>query len=92
MAGGSARGERDSSGSWKKPPSGTNGPAACWTVCSAQPGRVVLLLDGLDEIFDVPTREAVVNDIHRFSSEYAHTPILVTSRVVGYQPQRLRRR
>ena len=55
-----------------------------------QPGRVVLLLDGLDEIFDVQTREAVINDIQRFSSESAHTPILVTSRVVGYQPQRLR--
>ena len=56
----------------------------------AQPGRAVLLLDGLDEIFDLQTREAVINDIQRFSSESAHTPILVTSRVVGYQPQRLR--
>lgn len=56
----------------------------------ARPGHVVLLLDGLDEIFDVQTREAVVNDIQRFSSESAHTPILVTSRVVGYQPGRLR--
>jgi NACHT domain len=56
----------------------------------AQPGRVVLLLDGLDEIFDVQTREAVINDIQRFSSESAHTPVVVTSRVVGYQPQRLR--
>ncbi len=55
-----------------------------------QPGRVVLLLDGLDEVFDVPTREAVINDIQRFSSQFHHTPIVVTSRVVGYQPQRLR--
>ncbi len=55
----------------------------------ARPGRVVLLLDGLDEIFDVQAREAVINDIQRFSSESAHTPILVTSRVVGYQPRRL---
>ena len=36
-AAGSARGGRDSSGSWKKPPSGTNGPAACWTGCSGNP-------------------------------------------------------
>ena len=38
-----------------------------------QPGRVVLLLDGLDEVFDVKTREAVINDIQRFSSQFAHT-------------------
>lgn len=55
-----------------------------------QPGRAVLLLDGLDEIFDVSTRDAVVNDIQRFSSQFPHLPNLVTSRVVGYQPQRLR--
>ncbi len=56
----------------------------------AQPGRVVLLLDGLDEVFDVQAREAVINDVQRFSSESAHTSILLTSRVVGYQPHRLR--
>ena len=55
-----------------------------------QPGRVVLLLDGLDEIFDVVTRNEVINDIHRFSGQFPHLPIVVTSRVVGYQSQRLR--
>jgi GTPase SAR1 family protein len=55
-----------------------------------QPGRAVLLLDGLDEVFDPKTREEVVNDIQRLCSEYAQTPIVVTSRAVGYQPQRLR--
>jgi GTPase SAR1 family protein len=55
-----------------------------------QPGRVVLLLDGLDEVFDVPTRESVINDIQRFSSQFANVPVVLTSRVVGYQPQRLR--
>jgi predicted NACHT family NTPase len=55
-----------------------------------QPGRAVLLLDGLDEIFDVVTRNEVINDIHRFSGQFPHLPVVVTSRVVGYQPQRLR--
>ena len=55
-----------------------------------QPGRVVLLLDGLDEVFDVPTRESVVNDIQRFGSQFANVPFVLTSRVVGYQAQRLR--
>ena len=56
----------------------------------AQPERVVLLLDGLDEVFDPGEREQVVNDIHRFSNDYKNVRILVTSRVVGYQPHRLR--
>jgi HEAT repeat protein len=55
-----------------------------------QPNRVVLLLDGLDEVFDPAEREQVVNDIHRFSNEYKQVRMVVTSRVVGYQPHRLR--
>ncbi len=52
--------------------------------------RVVLLLDGLDEVFDPVLREQVVNDIHRFSNNYPGTRVVVTSRVVGYQSKRLR--
>uniref|UniRef100_UPI0031FDAB26 NACHT domain-containing protein n=1 Tax=Sphaerothrix gracilis TaxID=3151835 RepID=UPI0031FDAB26 len=55
-----------------------------------QPNRVVVLLDGLDEVFDPAEREQVVNDIHRFSNEYKNVRLVVTSRVVGYQPHRLR--
>ncbi|WP_431192439.1 NACHT domain-containing protein [Rhodopirellula bahusiensis] len=56
----------------------------------AQPDRVVLLLDGLDEVFDPAERELVVNDIQRFSNDYKQVQITLTSRVVGYKPQRLR--
>lgn len=55
-----------------------------------QPGRVVLLLDGLDEVFEVPMRESVINDIERFGSQFPGVPVVLTSRVVGYQAQRLR--
>ncbi|HCU65091.1 MAG TPA: hypothetical protein DF774_04945 [Rheinheimera sp.] len=55
-----------------------------------QPRRMVLLLDGLDEVFDLSTRGGVVNDIQRFCSQFANVPILLTSRVVGYQAQTLR--
>ena len=55
-----------------------------------QPERVVLMLDGLDEVFDPTEREQVVNDIHRFSNAYKHVRVVVTTRVVGYKPQRLR--
>lgn len=55
-----------------------------------QAERVVLLLDGLDEIFDPVQREQVINDIHRFSNDYKQVRIIVSSRVVGYQPKALR--
>ncbi|MEL7362828.1 MAG: NACHT domain-containing protein, partial [Bacteroidota bacterium] len=55
-----------------------------------QPGRVMVLLDGLYEIFDVAARTLVVNDIQRFCSQFTTVPVVVTSRVVGYQAQRLR--
>jgi predicted NACHT family NTPase len=52
-------------------------------------GAAVLLLDGLDEIFDPARREAVVNDIQRFSNDYLGAKIIVTSRVFGYKQERL---
>ncbi len=55
-----------------------------------QPGVAVLLLDGLDEIFDPAARQAVVHDIQRFAGKFPHVPILLTSRAVGYQAQPLR--
>ena len=56
----------------------------------SRPGRFLLLLDGLDEIFDRQEREQVISDIHRFSNEYKGVRIIVTSRVVGYEAHRLR--
>uniref|UniRef100_UPI004055B736 NACHT domain-containing protein n=1 Tax=Candidatus Electronema sp. TaxID=2698783 RepID=UPI004055B736 len=53
-------------------------------------GRVLLLLDGLDEIFDQNQRDLAVNDIFRFSNDYPDARIILTSRVVGYRPERLR--
>jgi predicted NACHT family NTPase len=49
----------------------------------------VLLLDGLDEVFDLARRTQVVNDIHYFSNQYPQIRIIVTSRIIGYKPQRL---
>ena len=50
----------------------------------------MLLLDGLDEIFDPLLREAVLSQIHRFTLEYPQVQVIVTSRELGYRPQRLR--
>ncbi|MGX9727610.1 MAG: NACHT domain-containing protein [Candidatus Electronema sp. VV] len=55
-----------------------------------KPGRVLLLLGGLDEIFDPQQRELAVKDIFRFKHDYPDARIILTSRVVGYRPERLR--
>lgn len=60
-------------------------PAKVLSQLVAESGRVVLLLDGLDEVFDVPTRTKVMSDISRFVSEHADVPVVMTSRVIGYQ-------
>gem|GEM_PF-190667 len=54
-----------------------------------EPGKAVMLLDGLDEIFDPSRREQAINDIHRFSNDYPQTRVIVSSRVIGYKQQRL---
>jgi hypothetical protein len=53
-------------------------------------GRVFVLFDGLDEVFEASKREEVITQIIRFTQDYPQVRVLVTSRVIGYQPQRLR--
>jgi GTPase SAR1 family protein len=52
-------------------------------------GGAVLLLDGLDEIFDRNRRKDALNSIHEFSNKYRDTRIIVTSRVIGYEQRQL---
>jgi hypothetical protein len=52
-------------------------------------GTAAFYFDGLDEIFDQSIRNSVVEEIVSFSAEYADALLLVTSRKVGYQPERL---
>ncbi len=47
-------------------------------------GRVVMMFDGLDELLDTSYRGEITADIESFASLYPVTPILVTSRRVGY--------
>ncbi len=53
-------------------------------------GNALVMFDGLDEVFDIGIREDVITDIHRFTNEYPHVRVIVTSRVIGYKAQRLR--
>ncbi|WP_225887008.1 NACHT domain-containing protein [Nodosilinea nodulosa] len=49
----------------------------------------LVMFDGLDEVFDRTTQSTVIDDIIRFSQQYPKAQILVTSRIIGYNPERL---
>ncbi|MCZ8065617.1 MAG: NACHT domain-containing protein [Microcystis sp.] len=52
-------------------------------------GQVVVLFDGLDEVFNPQLRQEIVTDIKRCSIEYPQVPIIVTSRSLGYKAEEL---
>jgi predicted NACHT family NTPase len=49
----------------------------------------VVMFDGLDEVFDRATQSTIVDEIVRFSQMYPLAQVLVTSRIIGYNPERL---
>ncbi|NEQ75319.1 MAG: NACHT domain-containing protein [Okeania sp. SIO2C9] len=53
-------------------------------------GDAIVMFDGLDEVFDPAKREEIITDIHRFTNVYKNVRVIVTSRVIGYKPQKLR--
>lgn len=52
-------------------------------------GGAIVIFDGLDEVIEPASRETVLTEILRFSTEYPKTRIVVTSRSVEYQADRL---
>ena len=62
---------------------------ARWTSCWSR-ARVLVMFDGLDEVVERQQRGTVLKQIHNFSQRYPQVPIIVTSRVIGYNPQTLR--
>ncbi|MFC8094990.1 HEAT repeat domain-containing protein [Streptomyces sp. NPDC057301] len=48
-------------------------------------GRVLVVFDGLDELFDPSVREEVCRRIVGFAGHYENVRIVVTSRVIGYK-------
>ncbi len=52
-------------------------------------GRAVVIFDGLDELLDTSRRADVTARVERFCAEYPLTPVLVTSRLIGYDQARL---
>jgi len=52
-------------------------------------GRAVVVFDGLDELLDTSRRRDVSRRVEQFTSAYPLSPVLVTSRIVGYDQARL---
>jgi predicted NACHT family NTPase len=48
------------------------------------------MFDGLDEVFELEKRNRIVDQIHSFTQKYPRVKTIVTSRVIGYQQQRLK--
>ena len=53
-------------------------------------GDVLLLFDGLDEVFDPQLREEIIGDIMALARRYPNVRAIATSRVIGYKQKRLR--
>lgn len=47
-------------------------------------GRAAVIFDGLDELLETSDRQRVSRDVEAFATRYPGVPIIVTSRVVGY--------
>ena len=51
--------------------------------------RAIVIFDGLDELLDTSRRADVTTRVERFCAEYPLVPVLVTSRLIGYNQARL---
>ena len=52
-------------------------------------GKCLMLLDGLDEVFDQESRREIVESINQFVDEFPHNKYVITSRIAGYRDVQL---
>ncbi|MEU0256799.1 NACHT domain-containing protein [Streptomyces sp. NPDC006184] len=60
-------------------------PPAGFVDYALSSGRAFIIFDGLDELIDTSLRRKVVELVESFAYKYPMTPILVTTRKVGYE-------
>jgi energy-coupling factor transporter ATP-binding protein EcfA2 len=48
-------------------------------------GRLMVIFDGLDELLETARRQEIRDDVESFCRRYPDVPVVVTSRVVGYE-------
>ncbi len=54
-----------------------------------QSDSTLVMFDGLDEVFERSTQLAIIDDMIRFAQQYPKAQIIITSRIIGYNPERL---
>ncbi|MDJ0733670.1 MAG: tetratricopeptide repeat protein [Nostocaceae cyanobacterium] len=52
-------------------------------------GQCLMLLDGLDEVFDQQSRRQIVECINQFVDEFRNNKFVITSRIAGYRDVQL---
>ena len=52
-------------------------------------GQCLMLLDGLDEVFDQESRKLIVERINQFVDGFPHNKFVITSRIAGYRDVQL---
>ncbi len=52
-------------------------------------GQCLMLLDGLDEVFDQQSRKLIVERINQFVDAYSANKFVITSRIAGYRDVKL---
>ena len=55
-------------------------------------GECLILLDGLDEVFDQESRKQIVGRINQFVDEFYANKFVITSRIAGYRDVQLNSR
>ena len=53
----------------------------------SETAKAIIIFDGLDEIFDPEEREKMCRYINKFKETYRAPKIIITSRIVGFQPK-----
>ena len=62
---------------------------AAFLLDAMRQGKCLMLLDGLDEVFDQQSRREIVESINQFVDEFPHNKYVITSRIAGYRDVQL---
>ncbi|MEM7714848.1 MAG: tetratricopeptide repeat protein, partial [Cyanobacteria bacterium P01_A01_bin.68] len=68
---------------------GTEEELAEFLLLKMRQGQCLMLLDGLDEVFDQESRKQIVKLINKFVDEFPNNKFVITSRIAGYREVQL---